>query len=247
MEKEWIDRFLPYPGDTRYLVFGLVGVLASWFFWGCISLIFYRFGFRDSQKIEGRSQSFPRLFHIFKLGCLNFGLQIFLGILAWPILKHSPWELSLDWSPIESPIRILSFLILDDSFFYFFHRLLHSKFFFQRIHFVHHEFRNTNPFAAIYFHPVEFLLLSFGFLIGPILLGATVTEFFLWIFIRQWIAVSGHMPKSASWDPLPKLPFHPGSEFHTGHHINMAKNYGLFFPFWDSIFRRIACLGKENN
>ena len=54
--------------------------------------------------------------------------------------------------------QILFMMIMEDSSFYWGHRLLHTPFFYKRIHKIHHEFNNTISIAAVYAHPLEYLL-----------------------------------------------------------------------------------------
>lgn len=48
-------------------------------------------------------------------------------------------------------------ILINEILFYYSHRLLHFKYFYKRIHKMHHEFKFPNSFNAIYCHPIEFL------------------------------------------------------------------------------------------
>ena len=55
------------------------------------------------------------------------------------------------------PIHILQMifmLVCDDAFYYFAHRLLHTKFLYKHIHSWHHDYVNTISLAAEYSHPL---------------------------------------------------------------------------------------------
>jgi len=63
-------------------------------------------------------------------------------------------------------------MIVEDTSFYWLHRLFHTPRFYKLIHKKHHEFINTVGIASEYAHPLEF---AFGNLLpsglGPMLLG----------------------------------------------------------------------------
>ena len=50
--------------------------------------------------------------------------------------------------------QIIVILIFDDFYFYWFHRLMHSnKFFFEKVHIIHHK--ASNPFQLIIFMSIQ--------------------------------------------------------------------------------------------
>nr|XP_040042182.1 methylsterol monooxygenase 1 isoform X1 [Gasterosteus aculeatus aculeatus] len=71
--------------------------------------------------------------------------------------------------------------VVEDTWHYFLHRLLHHRRIYKYIHKVHHEF--TAPFGmqAEYAHPAETLILGAGFFIGIMIFCNHV--FFLWAWV----------------------------------------------------------------
>ena len=59
-------------------------------------------------------------------------------------------------STTEIVVQIIFFMLCEDFFFYWTHRLLHHPRFYSRFHKTHHEYNNTVSFASEYCHPVEF-------------------------------------------------------------------------------------------
>ncbi|MBI38286.1 MAG: hypothetical protein CMF59_01705 [Leptospiraceae bacterium] len=226
--------------DERFYFFAVLSVPFSWATWFFLSLPFGRPTVRLSLH-RFQSTGTNRLKH--KTGSLivwNAGLQFILSLLFWPVLARFELTLTGQSGLLLTPILLAGYLIIDDFLFYFYHRILHLPFFFRRIHSAHHEFQSSNALAAVHFHPLEFLLISSGFLVGPILLGADVLTFYLWILLRQWIGVSGHCGYSLPGDPLRYLPNHPGSAYHFQHHATPNRNYGLFFAYLDQAFGTYA-------
>ena len=59
------------------------------------------------------------------------------------------------------PYLIISLVLLiciHDTYFYWTHRLLHTRWFFRNVHSVHHRSKNPTPLAAYSFHPLEALI-----------------------------------------------------------------------------------------
>lgn len=103
------------------------------------------------------------------------GIVSFNLLVLSPIVLISGWpmygKLGLDISgPVPSPdevlCNILVFISIEDTLFYWVHRTLHSKRFYQPIHKLHHQYRIPNGWATAFVrdNKYQFLLLS---AIGP--------------------------------------------------------------------------------
>mmetsp|Transcript_23425 Transcript_23425/g.23170 ORF Transcript_23425/g.23170 Transcript_23425/m.23170 type:complete len:110 (+) Transcript_23425:2-331(+) len=67
--------------------------------------------------------------------------------------------------------QIVFFMVIEDTFFYWSHRLLHTPLFYSIIHKQHHEYTNTIGIASEYSSPIDFILTSvLTSAIGPLLL-----------------------------------------------------------------------------
>ena len=79
----------------------------------------------------------------------------------------------LEWS--ESPVYFVLFFcaipIIRDIHFYFVHRLLHYRFMYKSVHYLHHKNVNIGPWSGLSMHPVEHLLYFSGVLLHWILLS----------------------------------------------------------------------------
>ena len=130
-------------------------------------------------------------------------------------------------------ISIVVMIALHDTYFYWTHRLFHTKALFRHIHLIHHKFKNPTPFAAFAFHPLESIL-SMGII--PII-----------IFIMPWhpIALMLFITIMTFYDAF----IHLGYNFkkislfkwqntpveHDWHHNHSNGNYGLYFTVWDRV------------
>ena len=126
--------------------------------------------------------------------------------------------------------------LIHDTYFYWFHRLMHHPKLFKLFHLVHHKSTNPSPWTAYSFHPLEaviesgiFVVFIFAFPVHPIHLFI----FFLLMFIYN---VYGHLgyelyPKNFNKNWLGK--WINTSVAHNMHHQYFKGNYGLYFMFWD--------------
>lgn len=127
-------------------------------------------------------------------------------------------------------------LLIHDTYFYWFHRLMHTKFGMKYIHITHHRSTNPSPWAAFAFSPAEavieagiIVVFAFLFPVHPL----TIMMFMIFMTVYN---VYGHL----GWELYPKG-FHKSiigrwintSVNHNLHHEKFEGNYGLYFLFWD--------------
>ncbi|MEA5467105.1 sterol desaturase family protein [Leptothoe sp. PORK10 BA2] len=129
-------------------------------------------------------------------------------------------------------------LILQDTYFYFTHRLFHHPLLFPWFHQGHHRSRYPTPWTSFAFDPLEAIVQSL-FLVGIIFVIPLhfVTLFAVLITMTVW-AVVNHL----GLDRLPVLfPHHwlgrwvIGPAHHSIHHRKYTLHYGLYFTFWDKL------------
>jgi Delta7-sterol 5-desaturase len=131
--------------------------------------------------------------------------------------------------------------VVDDTYFYWMHRLMHTDLLFKRVHKVHHESIDTTPFTSFSFHPFE-AVLEQGNLIFIVLLSMFTPVHFAAIIIWQLgsmlLNVVGHLgyeiyPKWLLDTPI--LKWLAPTTHHNLHHTKFRGNYGLYFRWWDKI------------
>jgi len=137
-------------------------------------------------------------------------------------------------------IQIVLFMLVEDTAFYWSHRMLHHPAIYKYIHKRHHEFKATIGIASEYAHPLEGIFSNvLPFMTGPLLVGyfwdLHVVTFWFWLFIRVVETTEGHCGYAFPFSPFSCLPFQGGPERHYFHHSNNAGSYGSFFNYWDKI------------
>ena len=127
---------------------------------------------------------------------------------------------------IASP---LLFLLFTDFLIYWIHRWLHHRYFYW-LHKLHHHYKETTPFSAFAFHPIDGFAQSFPYhifvLIFPMhqyLYMATLLLVGLWtVNIHDRVTLN-------LWGVN-------GAAHHTIHHTKFNYNYGQYFTWCDRVF-----------
>jgi sterol desaturase/sphingolipid hydroxylase (fatty acid hydroxylase superfamily) len=131
-------------------------------------------------------------------------------------------------------------LLLHDAYFYFAHRLMHTRFLFKHVHRVHHESTNPTPWAAFSFHPYEAVLEALVLPLILVFVPMHVYAVLLFMFSMTALNVLGHLgyelyPKGFTQS---KWTFwNNTSTHHNMHHRYVHCNYGLYFNWWDRAFK----------
>lgn len=227
--------------DDRFIYFTIYPILLSGFIVMLFSLPYLLMDLSDwsitrKYRIDkDRVFDFDLIKRSLKLFSFNWAVQLFLAVLLWPLISLSSIQMDLfpDWEIII--IQLIGCLFLDDLLFYIFHKILHKPWFYKRVHSVHHEITKPYAMAAGHFHILEYLILSLSFLVGPILLGVHIYVFYIWIVVRQWIAVEGHCGYDFPFSIQKFIPMHDGNSYHDAHHRNQNCNFGLYLNWLDRI------------
>lgn len=90
-------------------------------------------------------------------------------------------------------VTFIGLIVFNDTWFYWWHRLLHHPKIFKRVHAVHHRSVDVNPFSSYSFHALE------GFLLG----AWTIPVFLLVpVYLRHLLQGSADRP-DAGYTPVP--------------------------------------------
>lgn len=147
----------------------------------------------------------------------------------------------LQWEAGDLGYIALSYvivLILQDTYFYFSHRLLHHPLLFKSFHEGHHHSRPPTPWTFFALEPVE-AISQIGFLLAltlviPLNLGVLVAVL---VTMTVW-STGNHLglqvvprTRSSSWWGQWLI----GSSHHLVHHQRYSRHYGLYFTLWDKV------------
>lgn len=188
-----------------------------------------------------QSQSWRSIQEDIKLSVLSAGI---FALVAGFILSGYSWGITRLYShPQQYGLWYLGVsygvvLILQDTYFYFTHKLFHHPSLFRWVHQGHHRSRTPTPWTSFAFDPLEAIVQSL-FLVGIVLVVPLhfITLIAVLITMTVW-AVLNHL----GIDRLPlSFPHHwlgkwfIGPAHHSIHHLKYTVHYGLYFTFWDKL------------
>jgi Delta7-sterol 5-desaturase len=134
------------------------------------------------------------------------------------------------------PVSLMISMLLDETYYYWVHRLLHKPAFFKLIHKTHHQSNITSPWTAFSFHPLEGLLLSVPLPVILMFVPMHPLVILLQLIIMTFSSVINHLDIE-----IYPAGFHKhvlgqwliGATHHGLHHKQFKYNFGLYFTFWD--------------
>lgn len=110
---------------------------------------------------------------------------------------------------------------------YYWHRLMHMKYFYRYFHKLHHFYKSPEPFDDMYIHPVE----AFGYYCilyaPPFLFRIHYLSFIMYMII---MGICGVLDHSGIDIEVPLL-YHTAD--HDKHHEKFEVNYAFPFPYMD--------------
>jgi len=213
----------------------LVAGVTYWFFYSPLSQSFV------DHTLQHSPPSWRIIAHDIKLSVLSAAVFALAAALIFSAYhqgltrlytdpdRYGLWYLGLSYGMV---------LILQDTYFYFTHRLFHHPKIFPWVHQGHHRSRYPTPWTSFAFDPIEAVGQSL-FLIGIIF--AIPLHFITLIAVLSTMtvwAVLNHL----GTDRLPaSFPHHwlglwvIGPAHHSIHHLKYTVHYGLYFTFWDHL------------
>ena len=192
----------------------------------------------SDKRIQTRSYRPDTFWKRLPLIGFNLGVLTLLTIVGLA-LTHTAF--SFQWQGLALVAAQFIFLVLlDDAYFYFFHRLLHvNPYLYRTIHKVHHRAFAPFPLEYIYVHPLEWMLGAVAIPVGLITIFAlngsiSVHAFWAFAFWRNFHEIDIHSGLSSSIGKM--IPFYGTTEHHDRHHMKKTQgNYASTFTMWDRL------------
>jgi sterol desaturase/sphingolipid hydroxylase (fatty acid hydroxylase superfamily) len=196
-------------------------------------------------KIQSQARQATRIgFEIkYSLSSMTIQSLLFYGV-YWGA-EHGIFDiyhgfLARGWQPVL--LGTVAYIAFSDAYFYFAHRMLHSRWLYQKVHIIHHRSINPTPFATYSVHPLE-ALINFSYIFPLLFLIPISWELFIALQIAMDIAsIGGHfgldpIPRSAWkswWGRWLTTPTH-----HNLHHQAPHFNFGLYWRGWDEYLKTL--------
>jgi sterol desaturase/sphingolipid hydroxylase (fatty acid hydroxylase superfamily) len=169
---------------------------------------------------------------------LAFGL-INAAQFGWRWVDHSQIYLDLSaypawWFWLSIPVM----LALHDSFFYWLHRAMHTRWLFRATHLVHHKSVYPTAYAAYSFHPAEAVGEALIVVAIIYLVPVHPLAFLIFQTVSTAYNVYGHCgrefyPRGVAAHWLGR--WLNTSTAHAAHHARGRYNYGLYTLVWDRL------------
>lgn len=201
---------------------------------------------------QGYGQIFSRRLLFWRrlpLVALNLSILVLLTT-AGLTLGHGAFDFR--WQGLPTVAAQFLFLVLiDDTYFYFLHRLLHrNAWLFRKIHHIHHRASAPFPLDYIYVHPLEWMLRVAAVPAGLgviYLLNGSISTHALWTF-SFWISIHEIAIHSGVHSVVGhRIPFFATTEIHDRHHQQARGNYGSTFTIWDRLLKTSDPPPSENS
>jgi Delta7-sterol 5-desaturase len=217
----------------RWLVAGIALVLIYGVFRG-----FFRRHKVQDKKWDWRQFGHEVLFSILMLGVANF-----IGYAVDFLVRHGYARIvdtPMSWSTLGTIAwQFAVYFVLFDIYFYFLHRLMHTRALYW-MHRVHHRSTAPDPLTAFSFHPLEGLLTG-GFVPIMVLLFNlhvyAIIAVNIYGVVSSVLVHSGHEIFPRSWYQKSIGRFYITPMYHDRHHTTYRYNYGAFTSIWDRLFR----------
>ncbi len=224
-------------------------LLISWlFFW----LLWQRGGEKiGARRLNRDRPSRGAVLQEIRLSLLSSVLYAAPAAFALVSFVHGGTMMYTDWTAYGGlPYLFASafvYLAVQDSYYYWGHRLMHHPRLFSWMHAGHHRSRQPTPFASFAFDPAEAALTGWVLPAMVFIVPIHVAVALGLLMLMTFLAVLNH----SGWEMLPRwiVSGPAGSQLisathHGYHHIRFDRNYGLYFRFWDRIMGTDAMPGE---
>ncbi len=148
-------------------------------------------------------------------------------------------DIDVAGGPVVVALSLGALILLNDLWFYCWHRLMHTPKLFKHLHSVHHKSVDVSPFSSYSFHVVE------GFILGGWVIPVFV---FVPVYLPIVVALQGigalnNLMSHLGYELLPRwliripiLNLSNTATFHNLHHTHYNRNFGLHTRLWDRMF-----------
>ncbi|CAN6471647.1 unnamed protein product [Victoria cruziana] len=228
--------------DFQLASAGTFLVHESVFFLSCLPFLFIeRTGLFFKYKIQKKTNSAAAQAKCITMLLLyHFCAHLPIMLAAYPVFKYMGLRTTLplpSWKVVA--VQIVFYFIVEDFFFYWGHRALHTKWLYKHVHSVHHEYATPFGLNSEYAHPFEIGLLGFATVIGPAITGPHLFTYWLWMSLRVLETVEAHCGYDFPFSLSKVLPIYGGADFHDYHHrllYTKSGNYSSTFTYMDWLY-----------
>ncbi|OQR88019.1 sterol desaturase [Achlya hypogyna] len=126
-------------------------------------------------------------------------------------------------------LQVLGACVFENTIEYYWHRILHTRAMYTRIHKVHHHYKRPRPFDDMYMHPCEGMAYYWVLYGPPFVLPMHLHSFVVYMVLMGTFGLLDH-----SGVPV-RIPFVYDTRDHDVHHTRVTYNYGFPFQLLDVV------------
>ncbi len=194
-------------------------------------------------ELQNHSLRWIKVKNDIMLSVISTAVFAIVGAFVWSSYQAGGTRLytNLHWQDLWYLVfSYVLVLILQDTYFYFTHRLFHHRALFHWCHQGHHQSRHPTPLTSFAFDPLEAIVQSL-FLIAIVFiiplhlitLVAVLSTMTVWAVVNH-LGVE-RLPGGLTFNWLGQ--WFIGPVHHGQHHLKYTVHYGLYFTFWDKLMR----------
>jgi sterol desaturase/sphingolipid hydroxylase (fatty acid hydroxylase superfamily) len=142
-------------------------------------------------------------------------------------------------TPAWHVASLLIMLAVQDFFFYWAHRAMHTRLLFTRVHALHHRSSDPTALSAFSFTPYEAVIQAFPCILVYVLVPSEAWVKIVFLTMTFVMAVVGHVGFELFPAWLVKSAFGRvvnTTTHHHMHHHSAKHNFGLYVRLWDRLF-----------
>ncbi len=195
----------------------------------------------EQSRIQQRTPARADILREVKHSLLTIAIFGLLAALLWRCYLNGRTSIYWDFDRYPwyyHPLSFLLVLIFHDTYFYWSHRMMHSRLLFKYMHLGHHRSHTPTPWAIFSFQPLE-AVLQFGQVALPVLyLPLHPAVLLVYLSYDSLVNVAGHSGHEIFPARLARIwPFSwlNTVTHHDYHHTNVRVNFGAFFNIWDRL------------
>ncbi|MFI4934934.1 MAG: sterol desaturase family protein [Caulobacterales bacterium] len=209
--------------------------------WAAHALIWRKDGSAAGQQLNRDPPRAATIRHELKLSVLSSWIYAVPAALVLEVWKHGGTLVYTDvgrygvaWLFVSGAL----YLLIQDAYYYWLHRLMHRPPVFRHVHAGHHRSRQPTPFASFSFDWAEAALNAWVFPALVFVIPIHPAVILTLLMVATLAAVLNHSGSEVLPPWLVRGPVGAwmiSATHHSLHHTHYDANFGLYFRFWDKL------------